>query len=207
LAGGVERRGAGRAAGVTRAVSMGRGRRPDRAWAHAQRGGGWGRGGRRRPEEVRHSRPPASDRVRGRWGSRLLRGASARQPAVWGPDQHQFAAGTWTSAPDSPTSSRPTGPISRPGTMPPVAPRKRAGRLPWFRGAGRRSCRSVQYRSSGDGLGPDYRISGDGFTVVPGMVWAPTTVFPGMVYRSSGDGSRSQVARSLDLRLPCSEEL
>jgi hypothetical protein len=54
---------------------------------------------------------------------------------------------------------------------------------------------------------PDYRVSGDGFTVFPGMVWGRTTVFPGMVYRVSGDGSRSQVALSLDLRLPYSEEL
>ena len=52
-----------------------------------------------------------------------------------------------------------------------------------------------------------YRLSAVGFTDFPRWVWAPTTDFPRWVYRLSAVGSRSQVARSLDLRLPYSEEL
>ena len=125
------------------------------------------------PQLVSNPRPPVRDDRRGpraRAGRRGLTDAPARDAPRAGsrtpagraapeegphhartPRAHLARLAGWDH---SPTSSRPTKPISRPWTMPPAVPMKRTGRLPWFRGDGCRSCRSVQYRLSAVGLGP-----------------------------------------------------
>ena len=106
--------------------------------------------------------------------------------------------GRSVAVPTSRPGFRPGPAASRPGPFHPASPRKRAGRLPCFRGDGHCSCRSVQYRHSGE----DYRHSGEGFTGIRGRILAPTTGIRGRIYRHSGEGSESQSGPLLDLRLP-----